>query len=240
MPRTPIGVDVRIRHLGERSVNLLPFRDRGHAVGRRAHQGMPEPHPRAELDQAGLFGRDGRARTQVELTGGSPQDRDVAEGLGGRGQEQAAGVGGQRLELAHERLLEAARQRYGAPLCEPIDQFRGRPCARQLQQREWVAARLGDDPVADPPIDRARDHRVQQRAGVGRAEAADHEFGQARELVGLGWFTNGDDQRDPLRQYAASHEGYGLGRDTIQPLAVVDQAHQRLLLGQVGKQIQDG
>ena len=45
---------------------------------------MAEPHPRAELDQPGRLGRSGGVLLDPEPLGGTPQQRRVADGLGGR------------------------------------------------------------------------------------------------------------------------------------------------------------
>ena len=58
----------------------------------------------------------------------------------------------ERLESSQESLLQATGQRT-APLCEDIGELRRRPRPRQLEQGERVAARLGDDPVADAGVD---------------------------------------------------------------------------------------
>ena len=47
-----------------------------------------------------------------------------------------------------------------------------------------------------------------------------------------------EDQPDPVCQLATCHERECLGRDGIQPLRVIDHAHQRLLLRHVGQQAQ--
>jgi len=49
VPGPPIRIDSRVGDLGQRAVQLLPRLDRCRPVGRRAHQRMPEPHPREAL-----------------------------------------------------------------------------------------------------------------------------------------------------------------------------------------------
>ena len=51
---------------------------------------------------------------------------------------------------------------------------------------------------------------------------------------------NGDDQRDPLRQQPTPDERHGLCRHVIEPLGIVDDNDQGLVLGRVGEQAQDG
>ena len=70
----------------------------------------------------------------------APQQRHVADGLGRREQQQLPGLARQRFQLAHEALLDAAGQRHRAGQPEAAGHRRRRQPARQLQQRERVAA----------------------------------------------------------------------------------------------------
>ena len=63
---------------------------------------------------------------------------------------------------------------------EAARQLRGAHRARQLQQRERVAARLGDEPLADVLVEPAGDDRGQQRARVLVVEPVELQLGQAR------------------------------------------------------------
>ena len=157
MPRPAVGVELRVGRLGQRAVHLRRSPRRRRAVGRRAHQRMPEPHPCAELDQPRRLGRRRRVAPDPEPLGRAPQQRRVADRLGRRRAAAAAacsaGSGSsRRRKLCSIRLGE--RQRVGQP--EPARQLRRRQPARQLQQRQRVAARLGDDPVAHPLVQRSR------------------------------------------------------------------------------------
>ena len=109
---------------------------------------------------------------------------------------------------------------------------------RQLQQRQRVAARLGDDLVADPRVQGPGERRVQQRPRVVLAQALDHELRQSRQLVAR--LARREDQADRFRLQAARDEREDLRRGAIEPLLVIHQADQRLLLGHLGEQAQDG
>jgi hypothetical protein len=61
---------------------------------------------------------------------------------------------------------------------------------------------------------------------------------QAGELVDLARLANGEHDGDPLGQHAAPDERERLGRGAIQPLRVLDQAHQRARLRDFGEQAQ--
>ena len=46
-------------------------------------------------------------------------------------------------------------------------------------------------------------------------------------------------EHDPFRQQAARHEPERLGRCAVEPLRVVDQAQERLLLGGLGEETEN-
>ena len=49
-----------------------------------------------------------------------------------------------------------------------------------------------------------------------------------------------EDQRDPLRPQPSRHKRKTLRRNAIEPLRVVDHTHQRMLIGHLGQETQDG
>ena len=106
----------------------------------------------------------------------------------------------------------------------------------QLQQRQRVAACLGDDAVPYPLIQPSRGRRVQQRTGVTAAEALDRQQWQAPPRLLLGWLTHREHQGDRFREQATRNERQCLRRGLIEPLRVIDQAHQRQLLSRLGQQ----
>jgi hypothetical protein len=123
---------------------------------------------------------------------------------------------------------------------EPAGHRDGCQATRQLQQRQRIAARLGEDATAHPLVERPRGRRVQQHAGVRGAEPLHDQLRQAFELVLVAGLTQREHQADPLGQQPARDEPERLRGHPIQPLRVVDDAHQRLLLGHVSLQRQHG
>ena len=119
MPCAPIGIELRVGRLGQRAMDVAAVRHARRPVRRRAHQRMPEPHPRADVDQARGLGRRGLVGLEPEQLGRAPQQRHVADGLGRREQQQLPGLARQRLQLPHEALLDAADQRHRAGQPEP-------------------------------------------------------------------------------------------------------------------------
>ncbi len=240
VPRPAVRVQPRVGRVGEGPVDLASLgRGRG-PVGGRTDQRMPEPHPRADLDQGGRLGRFRRGGPDAEPLGRAPQQRHVADRLGRRQYQQAPGRRRERHQLVHEALLDPAGQLHLHRQPEPARDRDRRPAARQLEQRERVAAGLAEDPVPHSRVERPGDRRVQQPAGVGRDQAPDHELGQPGKLMLVAGRAQREHQSDPLRQEAPRHERERLDRHPVKPLRVVDDADERLVLGHIGQQAEDG
>jgi hypothetical protein len=99
---------------------------------------------------------------------------------------------------------------------------------------------LHDDLIANGGIDGAGHAGQQQRASVAATEAADGKLGKSRENVVAGSRSRGAQDRDPLGEETAGHEPQDLRRGVVEPLRVIDDADQRLLLGDLGEQRQRG
>ena len=80
----------------------------------------------------------------------------------------------------------------------------------------------------------------QQRPRVAVAQPADLQRGQADQHSVSDAGARRTHQRDPLGQQAAGHEREELRGGAVQPLRVVDDAGQRLLLGGLRHQRQRG
>jgi len=97
---------------------------------------------------------------------------------------------------------------------------------------------LGDDLVADGGIERAVHVVQQQRTCLAVAEPFKGQLGQPGEDVVADARTRGADERNPLSEDAASDETEDLGGGLIEPLRVVHNADERLLVGDQGEQCQ--
>jgi hypothetical protein len=198
---------------------------------------MTKPHARVELDQPGLDrGSPGLSRDPEPL-GCPPHQHRLTRRIRRRDQQQHSGLVRQGREPPPEALLDPPRERHRVRECEPARQLRGRQPARQLQQRQRVTARLGDDLVADPRVQRPWERRVEQRSRVALAQALDHELGQSR--YGVARRARGKHQADRFRLQPTRDEREGLRRGAIEPLLVIHDANQRLLLGHVREQAQN-
>ena len=100
VPGPAVRIGLRVGRLGQRRVHLLPVRERGRAVGRRARQRMPEPDPGAELDQARLHRRRPRLDADAQPPGRPPDQRPVPGRIGRRQLQQPPGLVRQGGQLA--------------------------------------------------------------------------------------------------------------------------------------------
>jgi hypothetical protein len=115
--------------------------------------------------------------------GRPPHQPHVADGVGGGGEQEESSLGRERLDTADELLLDQARQRalVGTPKAAG-HVCCGRP-AGQLEQGQRVAARLGDDAVAHPPVDWTGDNRFEECSGVALGQPPDGQLGKAGETL---------------------------------------------------------
>ena len=166
MPGAPVGVDGPVGRVGERPVHVAAVARMRRAIDRRADERMREAHACVQLDQTGRLGRLPGLAADTEPVGGAPQQAQVAQRLGRRRQEQELRLARKRLGALEEGVLDAARQRSPVGEPEPARDLCRRQPARQLDQRERVAAGLAEDPGLHPLVERPRDGRVQKQPGL--------------------------------------------------------------------------
>ena len=167
-------------------------------------------------------GRLGRLGADPQQTGRSPDVRGAAEVVSRGQQQQPLRLQGQLLRAAPEGFLDPARQRRGGGCREPHGQLGRRQSPGKLDQRQWIAARLGDDAGADSFPEWPADGAGKQFARLLVRQPFDHQFGQAREILAAR--SRREQQSDPVGEYAPRHERQRLRRRAIEPLGVVDDA----------------
>ncbi|CNF68500.1 Uncharacterised protein [Mycobacterium tuberculosis] len=193
---------------------------------------MAELDPGADDQRPCLLGGVEVGRAQPQCRAGPPQQPGVAGRVGRGEQQQEARRRGQRLQLRYQAPLDTALQRHRPGEGEPA----GAERPGQLAQRERVAARLGDQPVADPPVEDAGRREAQQLAGVGVAQPLDGQPAQPSER--LADRAHDEHDGDPLGVEAPGGERDGARRRLVEPLRVVDDAEQRTVLRGLGEQAQ--
>ena len=137
-----------------------------------------------------------------------------------------------RRKLASIRLCSGSSR--GRP--KPPASSAGDSVARQLEQRERVAARLGEDPRPHALVQRRADDRREQLARVRVRQSLESQVRQPRQLVELERLAHREHEHDRLGLQAPGHEREHLRRRPIEPLGVVDQAQQRPFLGSLRQQ----
>ena len=141
-------------------------------------------------------------------------------------------------KLPEEALLDPLRETARAQQPEAARQFRGRQVTRQLEQRQRITPRLGDDAIGDALVELEPHRGAEQLTGVPIAHALHLQRRQLLEIRAR--FARGEDDPDLLGQQAAGDERQRQRRCMIKPLRVVDDAQQRPLVGQLGEQAQHG
>ena len=186
---------------------------------------MAEAHPRGDHQGSGLLGRVAGLGTQPEDRAGAQDQRRVAGRVGRRQHQQQARRGGQRFQPCEKARFDPALQRHRAGQREAAGELGRAERARQLLQRERVAARFGDQLVAHTPVDRAGQRPAQQGVRVVVAQARHGQLRQIGEtLIDL---AHGQNDRDALGVQTSGDERDRTGGHLVQPLGVVDDAQQR-------------
>ena len=241
MPRAAVRVDLRIGRLRQGEVHRLALLRRGRSVDRRAHERVTEHHPLA--DRPAALSRLGRRREpDAEPLGRAPHQQRVVDRLGRRHQQQQPRVLRERLEPPQEALLDPPRQRVRASSSpNPPGSCVARQRPRQLQDRQRVAARLGDEPVADALVEPARDDGREQGARVllGRALRAPARGRPPSSRSSVGSRTANTIATDSASSRRAT-KPRTWRRGGIEPLGVIDEAQQRPLRGDLGQQAERG
>jgi len=240
VPGPPVRVGPGHGGLGQGPVHAEQVIRGGGAIGGGPDQRVRELDPPAHLEQPDVLGRGRRGQVDPERPRGPVQQDRVAEGLGRRREDKQPGVGREQPQPPDVALLDPPGDRLAAGQAELAGQAGDIPGTRQLKQSERVTAALLDDLGADAGVQRAGHVGQQQRAGIAGAQAADRQLGKPRENLVVGPGPRGAHHRDPLGEQAASHESQDLRRGLVEPLRVVDDTGQRLLLGDLSEQRQRG
>jgi hypothetical protein len=236
MPGAAVGIAAGFRHLRQGAMDVAPRLRRRGPVRGGPRQRMAEPHPLADHQQPpGLRGLGGRRR-DPEPVGRAPEQHGIADWLRRGDEQQTPRLIRQRLELSDEALLDPSAQRRLARHGEAARQLGRSQPAGQFEQRQGIAARLGDEAVAHLRVHGVANRSAQQRARVIVAQALHVELGEVPQL--LDRLAGGEHDGDRVGHQAAGDERQRHRRSTVEPLRIVDHAQQRALLGHLGEQAQ--
>ena len=233
VPGPPIGVQARGR-------SPRPTRRARAAARSAAPPGRPRSGPAGDgtgpappnVDQPGRDRRRGRRRPDPEPRGGPPHQHGVAGRAPRRPAEQPPRVRGQRRRAAGRKLSSmrlGKRSASGSPN-PPASSAASSPGAARAARAGCRASRRESGPAPA-----ASSGPVSTDASSARASLSPRpstiSSGSPRSSSSLARLAYGEHERDRLRQQPPGNERQRLRRDAIEPLRVVDDAHQRLLLG---------
>ena len=219
------SVDLRQRpvHLPPLAAATRPGRPPSAPAGAGTAPGADLEQPGGDAGSRGRVGRCPSRSAARHTSTGSPTGSAAATSSSRR--VSAGSASSRRRKLSSIRLGQRLRARQP----EAARELGGRQPARQLQQRQRVAARLRDDPVAHPLVERARDRRV-AAAPARRASRRPPTASSGRPANSCSSGSRArEHQRHRLGRQPARDEGQGLRRRPVEPLRVVDDADQRLL-----------
>ena len=197
---------------------------------------MPKPHPRAELHQPRPYGRFPGLCGDPHPRRGPPHQQQVTRRIRRRQRQQPPRLGRQTLQLPPETVLDPPRQRHRRGQPEPARQLRRSQPPRQLQQRQRVTPRLGHDQVPHPRIQRPGQRRIQQRPRILLPQPRHRQLRQPGQLRPR--HPGREHQAHRLGRQPPRHKPQRLHRGPVQPLLVIDHAHQRPLAGHLRHQPQ--
>src|SRR4029077_10663784 len=110
MPRATIRIKDWVCRVGERASHFQSITRVRRAIDRRADERMREAHTRAELDQSGRLRGPRGLGADSQMLGSPPEQTHVAQGFGGRDQEQQLGIARKSSDALKKALFDAARQ----------------------------------------------------------------------------------------------------------------------------------
>jgi hypothetical protein len=177
MPCAAVGVELGIGRVGERGVHRPSLLGPRASVDRGPEQRMVECDAAGDSDQLGLLGANGGVGGEAECRAGAPEKRQITQRLGRGEQEQSLRVIRKLLDAQPEARLDPALERRDVRHCEAAREARAVERARKLEQRERVAPRLGDDPVAHRVVQDAEVVRLEHCTGVLVRQAPEAQLG---------------------------------------------------------------
>ena len=138
---------------------------------------MAEPHARGDLEHARASGRLGCISAKPEYLRGAPKECGVPDSVGRREQQELSRSLGQRGYATTVVVLDLRRNIHGVGEGEAACDPRRTKTTRELQQSQWVAARLSHDAVKDALVEPTVDRGLEQGARVILGESFQSQLG---------------------------------------------------------------
>ncbi len=186
-------------------MDAAPVLRRRRAVDRRAHERMTEADARADDERIGLLGEVEVLRAETEHRARPPQQPGSPVGSAAASSSRRRVDSGSGSSCASRLSSMRLSQRHRAGQREPAGDLGRAQRAGQLLQRERVAARLGDELVAHPVVDRHRGPRGGTARARRRRQAPRRRAAAGRRTV-ASTVRIAEHDRDPLGIEAAGDE----------------------------------
>ena len=238
VPCAAIGIDFTICRSGERQVGCTPIVLRRSRVRRGSHEWVVKTHRRTDLEQLRVAGRGRRVRSDVQRPRRAPEEACIPCRIRGSQQHQLPCRSRKRVDPSSIVLLDLTGDGCRGWDTETAGEFGARHCLREFEQTQWITARLGDDPITHLLIEVTGDDVAEQRARVLVGEPLECQVGEAVEQAVLSDFPYREDQQHRFGQKPAPDEFERVARCLVEPLRIVDQAHERFFVGGFRQQAQ--
>jgi hypothetical protein len=204
-----------------------------------AQERVSENDSCSDLQEVVGFCRSRCVGWDAALLGGTPEQSRIAGWLGGRNEEELLSAFGQPCNAAVEARLDSSRQLLGLRDSKAAGQARRGSSARKLQQGQRVSSRLGDDPITNLVVERADGRRREQLACIIEGKVLWSQLRKPGELIELFPIAHREQNQHRFSMKPPSGEREGLGRGSIEPLGIVDQADEVGALGCLGKEAEE-
>ncbi len=240
MPCAPIGLGFGIGRLGQSAVHLLAVEDGRRLVDRRAHQRVTEPHMGTEIDQllrlapavrasaprpSSPAARHSKVMSPTGSAAASSSSRGSRPGATRASAGSSARSGSPEASRRAVRIRPPARP--GSILRGNSSRASGLPCDSATTRSRTCSSR------------RPGTRRVQQRAGVLVTEPSTMSSGSPPTRARCSARAPRTPGR-PIPPGGGALRTRATALTPVQPLSVVDDPDQRLLLGDLGEQAEDG
>ena len=129
MPSPVIGIELRISHLGQRTMHRAARAQRRKSIDSRANQRMTKLHFGAYLQQVGLIQRTSSIPGHAEQVGRTPEQDRVTDRLGRSDQQEHPRLRAQTLYPTLKAFLRSTPQASGVTRIKRDLEFRGSQAA---------------------------------------------------------------------------------------------------------------
>ena len=236
VPGPPVRIVVGVGRVGERAVHEVAILGRSRAVCGRSDKWMRELDAPADREQPGVHRWVDSRHVDLEDLGRRMQEDRITERLGGRREHEKPRVARQSAEPSCEPVFDPFRDwttsgRANPPASSAAPHVRGN--SSRASGFPWLSATISSQTAASRGPIKFSSNRARASASP---SGSTRSSGDAGKDVVADARSHGADERHSLGEETASNEAKDLCRRLIEPLRIVDDAHEWLLLGELGEQ----